>query len=224
MKVECSECGKKINIPDEKIPPNKKVSISCPSCKTKITVEKPPEKEKAEKEAPAAAPPEESPQDQLEEMDPTQFADEELDGLEAGAKRALVCDTKNQKKIVSVLKELGYVSKESKSDSEAVGRMRFTQYDAVIIAEDFCCTELKNNNVLKYIQPMPMTPRRKMFVALIGDNFRTMDNMQAYSLSVNMVINSKDIGNLSAILKKSIAENDAFYKVFKETLTALGKT
>lgn len=216
MKVDCDKCGKTLNIPDEKIPPNKKVSVSCPACKNKITVERPPAEKKTEK------PPEEK-EELVKVMDPSEFADEELEVLEEGAKKAMICDTAHQKKIAPLLKEMHYQSKTVTSDSEAIGRMKFTQYDLVILAEDFADSSLKNNNVLKYIQPLPMTTRRKMFVALLGKDFRTMDNMQAFALSVNVVINFKDTDNLTAILKKTISENNTFYKVYKETLVAIGK-
>ena len=226
MKVDCNKCGKTLNIPDEKIPPSKKVNVSCPSCKNKITIERPPV-EKKTAETTETAEKETAPEEQEEQvkvMDPSEFANEELEVLEEGAKRVMICDAAHQKKIVSLLKEMDYQPKTVTSDSEAIGRMKFTQYDLVILSEDFAGSSLKKNNVLKYIQPLPMTTRRKMFVVLLGKDFRTMDNMQAFALSVNVVINFKDMDNLTSILKKTISENDAFYKVYKETLVALGKT
>ncbi len=224
MKITCNSCGKTLNIPDEKIPPNKKVSISCPACKNKITVEKPEQlsedANKTEKSGPAAKGQNE---EALELPDPSQFADEELDVLEEGAKRALVCDTANQEKIVSQLKEMGYTTKAVTSSSEAIGRIKFTEYELVVLSETFAGSTAENNSTLKYIQPMPMVTRRKMFVALLGNNFRTMDNMTSFALSANVVINNKDIDNLDRILKKSILNNDAFYKVFRETLKSIGK-
>ncbi len=230
MKADCNKCGKTLNIPDEKIPTNKKVSVSCPACKNKITVERPPVEKKTEEppvETTETAEKETVPEEQEElvkVMDPSEFANEELEVLEEGAKRGMICDAAHQKKIVSLLKEMDYQPKTVTSDSEAIGRMKFTQYDLVILSEDFAGSSLKKNNVLKYIQPLPMTTRRKMFVVLLGKDFRTMDNMQAFALSVNVVINFKDMDNLTSILKKTISENDAFYKVYKETLVALGKT
>ena len=230
MKVECNKCGKSLNIPDEKIPSNKKVSVSCPACKNKIIVEKPPAEDKSEKPLIEATKTEEkeNPPEKEEEpvkaMDPSEFADEELEVLEEGTKRALICDTVHQDKIAPVLKEMLYQPKTVASDSEAIGRMKFTQYDLVVLAEDFAGSSLKKNNILKYIRPMPMTTRRKMFVALLGKDINTMDNMQTFALSVNVVINYKDVDNIAAILNKSISDNDTFYKVFKETLVALGKT
>ena len=68
-----------------------------------------------------------------------------------------------------------------------------------------------------------MVTRRNIFVALIGKNFKTLKNMQAFQKSVNVVINEKDINKLEDVLKKSISEIEIFYKVFKETLRSMGK-
>lgn len=229
MKVTCNNCEKTLNIPDEKIPPNKKVTIFCPACKNKISVEKLIVNETS------GQPPEDTTKTQTPELeteelekptattDPSQFMDEELDILEEGVKRALVCVNTHQEKVDSTLKAMGYSTKSVNSANEAIGRMKFTQYDLVVLSEDFSGSTSKNNSTLKYIQPMPTASRRKMFVALIGNNFRTMDNMASFAFSVNTVINYKDIENLAKILKKSILDNDAFYKVFNETLISIGK-
>lgn len=228
MKVNCDSCGKKLNIPDEKIPSNKTVTISCPTCKNKITIEKQPSTNKTDppSDTAAEAKSESSTEDQKESseiIDPGDFLDEELEIIDEKVKKALVCDTESQKKIAAALTELDYLTKIAASTNEAMGRIKFSQYDLVVLSENFSGSTLTKNNVLKYIQPMPMATRRKMFVALLGNDFRTMDHMKAFALSVNVVINFKDISNLSAILKKSISDNDAFYKVFKESLSSIGK-
>lgn len=228
MKITCNSCNKTINIPDEKIPADKKVTVSCPACKNKISVGKPTVNEKSG-QPPEVTTKTQTPEVETEEQekspvtaDPSQFMDE-LDILEEGAKRALVCVATRQEKIDSTLKEIGYSTKCVNSANEAIGRMKFTQYDLVVLSEDFSGSTSKNNSTLNYIQPMPMASRRKMFVVLIGNNFRTMDNMASFAFSVNIVINNKDIENIALILKKSISDNDAFYKVFKETLISIGK-
>ena len=57
----------------------------------------------------------------------------------------------------------------------------------------------------------------------MGDNFKTLDNMEALANSVNLVINQNEMDQLETILKKSTGQNDTFYKVYRETMTALGK-
>ncbi|MFO7643159.1 MAG: HDOD domain-containing protein [Desulfosarcina sp.] len=39
MKVECENCSKSFNLPDDRLPRGKKVSFPCPACKTKITLD-----------------------------------------------------------------------------------------------------------------------------------------------------------------------------------------
>jgi HD-like signal output (HDOD) protein len=39
MKVECENCGKSFELPDDRLPTGKKVSFPCPGCKSKITLD-----------------------------------------------------------------------------------------------------------------------------------------------------------------------------------------
>ena len=39
MKVECENCGKSFELPDDRLPTGRKVSFPCPGCKTKITLD-----------------------------------------------------------------------------------------------------------------------------------------------------------------------------------------
>ena len=39
MKVECDNCDKSFNLPDDRLPTGKKVSFPCPGCKSKITLD-----------------------------------------------------------------------------------------------------------------------------------------------------------------------------------------
>ena len=39
MKVECENCGKSFELPDDRLPTGKKVSFPCPGCKSKITID-----------------------------------------------------------------------------------------------------------------------------------------------------------------------------------------
>jgi hypothetical protein len=70
---------------------------------------------------------------------------------------------------------------------------------------------------------MPMAFRRKTFVVLVGDHFKTLNQMQAFSYSVNVVINHQDVNKLHQIVKKSLRDNEIFYKAFRDSLAAHGK-
>jgi hypothetical protein len=50
-----------------------------------------------------------------------------------------------------------------------------------------------------------------------------MDDMMAYTISANAVINTKDVDKLSSILKQGLSEYEKFYKVFMDILVEVGK-
>ncbi|MBI3592157.1 MAG: hypothetical protein HY099_01500, partial [Nitrospirae bacterium] len=102
-------------------------------------------------------------------------------------------------------------------------KLKFNRYDVIALNENFGGNSPESNAVYKHLQFMPMSNRRHIFLALTGQNLKTLDNMTAFSKSANVVVNEKDIPNLKNILKKSIDDNNQFYKVYKESLVKLGK-
>ncbi|PIE67208.1 MAG: hypothetical protein CSA23_04995 [Deltaproteobacteria bacterium] len=79
MKVECGNCDKSFNLPDDRLPHGKKVSFPCPGCKSKITIDL---REKPEAEPP---PPIMKPKDKSGKVVYTPIAEKssgELDGTD----------------------------------------------------------------------------------------------------------------------------------------------
>ena len=101
--------------------------------------------------------------------------------------------------------------------------MKYTPYDLIIISDNFGGTTLATNPVLNYLAPLPMAQRRNNFVVLIGDSFRTLDAMQAYTQSVHLVVNPTDLTNMGPILKKSLADFEVFYRVYRSVLVETGE-
>ena len=141
------------------------------------------------------------------------------------ARPALVCvdDANRQAAVTSALKELGYAPETPSSVDNALDRMRKTAYEVVVVDETFQGATSLDNDVLKGLGAMSMMVRRYMFVALIGKSVPTLDNATAFARSVNAVFSYDDLGQLAPILQRAIADNDAFYRVFREVLKAAGK-
>ena len=72
--------------------------------------------------------------------------------------------------------------------------------------------------MLGAIRTLPMSQRRWMFVALLGREFKTFDNVMAFARSVNVVVNLNDLPHLPAILKKGITDHVEFYRTFRQVL------
>lgn len=218
MQVTCNACQRSMNIPDEKLPKDQAFSITCPGCKNKIKIDQhlktkdtPPKQEEALDTAGMVVN-----QEEFED-------DEELVIYDEDDQLALIVDEKNQSAWAKILESRGYKIQYAKSPEHAVHKMKFTHFHFIALHENYGNQDLDNNPVYKTLIEMPMVIRRNIFVALMGKNFKTLKNMQAFQKSANVVINESDIEKLEDVLKKSISEIEIFYKVFKETLHSAGK-
>ena len=225
MQVTCNVCQRSMNIPDEKLPKDQAFSITCPGCKTKIKVDQ----HLKPKESEPASPP------VLEEKEETvdtasmvvsqeEFEDDEdLVIYDENDQLALVLDDNNKEIWTKALEDKEFKIQYARSPEHAVHKMKFTHFHFVALNENFGNVALEENPFYKTLIEMPMVIRRNIFFALVGTNFKSLNNMQAFQKSTNVVINEKDLDKLGDILKKSISENEIFYKVYKETLHAMGK-
>ncbi|HEY2382907.1 MAG TPA: hypothetical protein VGK48_17160 [Terriglobia bacterium] len=151
-------------------------------------------------------------------------AQEKMDFFELGDKTSLICADPNTTEVVkATLRELGFKFHTAETLELAVERMRYTNYDCIVVQENFAGTSLRSNAVLNYLAPLPMVHRRHSFVCLVGPSFKTLDAMQAFGQSVHLVLNPADLPNMGPILKKGLAEFELLYRAYKDTLAARGE-
>jgi predicted Zn finger-like uncharacterized protein len=231
MEVTCGQCKSRFTIPDDKVPKDKILKLNCPKCKGKISLGG------EVREQPAKA--DESREVPLKMMDPSagrkapeesygyeDFTnDQALDFFEEGIKLALIMPNAsiNEDRLRAGIEIIGYKCIFTPNTRDAIGKLRFHHFDLIILADGFDSQPVDHSVIVNYLNRLPMSVRRNIFLALISDNFKTMDNMMAFAMSANVVINSKDIEKLHLILKKAVSENERFYKVFMDTLTETGK-
>lgn len=147
-------------------------------------------------------------------------ADKPFDFIEEGQQTALLCETEASLKseAQAQLQELGYLVRGAATTQEALKQMRYHTFDIIVINENFDSPDPDANAMLAYLAELDMQVRRKIFVALVGSRFRTLDDMTAFQRSVNITINTENIGDIGTIVKRGVAENKAFYHVFRETM------
>jgi DNA-directed RNA polymerase subunit RPC12/RpoP len=235
MEVICEHCKTKLNVPDEKIPKDQLVRISCPKCKNKISIDS---RKSTLEEAPETDGFGETGKLHLkfieqkrEKAEEGSYGyedysdDESLDFFNENVKLALVLSVNpdDSTKIKSSVETLGYKYIESATTRDALGKMRFYHFDLVFLSDGFDGQGLNNSPILNYLNHISMSSRRKIFLALMGEKFKTLDEMMAFALSANAVINTKDADKLSSVLKKGLADHEKFYKVFMDTIIEVGK-
>lgn len=216
MDIVCDQCQSRFKIPDEKLPPGKTATLTCKKCKNKIQVK-----------APAKAP-EQVPFEEIgdvfsfdeEESEDYDSKDKPFDFVEEEGKKALLCesDPKAKEKIRTVLDVLEYHVTDIANSREALKKMRFHDYDLIVVDELFDTRNPEQNGILIYLERLSMATRRQMFVTLITNRVRTMDQMTAFQKSVNIVINLRNIDDFDKILRRALADNEMFYRIYREQL------
>jgi predicted Zn finger-like uncharacterized protein len=222
MDVACEHCQSKFKIPDEKVPKDQAFSITCPKCKKKFSVDPRGGAAKAKAEPKPAASTSTQSSGAAGAYD---AADRPFDFLEEGAETALLCepDAAVREQMAQRLKSMGYYLTSPENSRAVLKQMRYHLFDVIVLNEMFDTRNPDQNNVLRYLERLSMEDRRNMFVVLITDRFRTMDNMAAFHNSVNIVINRENLNDFEKILKKAVAENAAFYKVYRDAMVKAGR-
>jgi predicted Zn finger-like uncharacterized protein len=211
MEIVCQNCQSKFNLPDQKIPADRSASLPCPKCKNKITVG-----------------PRKSSADALfADMASSNYdaSDKPFDFIEEEGQTALVCesDSTTLKKIVNNLNILEYHVTVSDSGRDALKKMRYHQYDLIVVNESFNCEGPDSNMVLLYLERLNMIVRRNMFIVMLSNRFRTMDQMMAFRYSVNIVVNTKNVDDIEKVIQRGLTDYEFFYRVFNDTLKEVGK-
>jgi predicted Zn finger-like uncharacterized protein len=219
MEISCQKCKSKFRIADDKIQPDRTTTLRCPRCKAGIVIGAKPL---------SGALPSSEPEPAGNEAAPAAcegYADTPFDFTEEEGKTALICEESPEviKKVSEVLKIMEYHITEAESTRDALKRMRYHDYDLVVVNESFDTANPDDNGVLIYLERLGMAVRRKVFVAMISRRYRTMDQFMAFSKSVNMIINSRNLNQIGGILGRGLTERDLFYRVFNESLEAVGR-
>jgi hypothetical protein len=232
VKVQCNNCQAFLTVPDDKVPTDYPLQATCSQCKSPITVA-PKGKRKGPRSAAAGAPMgldirvaevADAPTAVGVDLGIEPVYDSPLEFLQSGAMSALICvdEPERLKAVKTALAELSFHGSLASSVKEALSKLRYNQYDLVVVDEEFCGETAENNTILRYLQPMPMATRRNIFLALISKKQRTLDNLVSFAMSVNAIINVSDVPKVKMIMERALAEHRRFYKVFLDMLQATG--
>ena len=220
MEIICDSCQTKLKIPDEKIPEGKKASFSCPKCQGKITIAPDSENERDALDEGAGDLDDLGFEEESFGEDDAPAADKPFQFIEEEGEVALICeaDPVIRKRANDILTLMEYHVTTATDAREALKKIRYQNYDVVVVNELFGTDNPDENGILIYLERLSMDIRRNMFVTMITDRFRTMDYMMAFNKSVNLIINKENAAEMDKILSKGLSDNDMFYRIYKETL------
>jgi predicted Zn finger-like uncharacterized protein len=225
MDVICEGCHAKINVPEDKLPEGKRVSIRCPKCQSRIAIPAPSEEEDTVTNVEVTPEKNPSASEPKESIRSSQVDDSFLEFYEEGVKLALVLEhnPEDLERARQAVEESGYRFVTAENTRAAVGKMRLYHFDMICLSDQFDDIDLKQSPVLQYLNNLSMSVRRKVFLVVIGEEFKTLDNMMAFAMSANLVVSRRDMDKFTAILKQAVSDHQRFYKVFLDTMREVGK-
>ena len=220
MQANCPKCTQKIVIDDARVPA-RAFSVKCPKCQTSVRF---PGKGAAAAAPPAALPPEAARADADPGLDAEAMRAEMMaqvrremplgDAVRTASSRALVAltDRTQAGAIALPLTRLGYQVDTVDNPEDASRLIEQGVYDLVVASR--AAAPAGKESLYQRMSRLSPDARRRVFLVLAGDDFKTGDGTQAWIALADLVLNPRDLGNADAILAKAVEERTRLYQVF----------
>ena len=235
MITQCHACAKQLKLSEKmldsikKLGPGKNIRIKCPGCEEAIVLDSslltsgqsgsPPVEKKPSTPKKSVKPP--APPD-ISWLEEGVF---DQDDVIEDVPLALILmeDSPHRDSIIESIEGIGYKTEIVKSSKEAMEKMQFVEYSAVVLHSQYERQNLRTSVFHNYMCDMNMSRRRFIFYTLIGPEFKTLYNLQALAHSANLVVNEAEIPYFNVILRKAIPEYEELFGPITEELRLQGK-
>ena len=252
MIIVCPKCSTRLQVDGEKSP-NRPFNVRCPKCNNTISsggsspaleqsalavggspgTDHPrfePTTARVYEPLNAAGQPAEasSPNDVLKLL--SELLAKGAEGDRLGSRRAsdkrktLVCASEGYRELVArKMSENGYEVYVAEDTRQAVETMRSKKMDIVLLDPQFDPAEQGSAFVVREVNVLRPTQRRRLFFVLLSPSMRTMDAHAAFLTNVNAVVNVNDLDELGRVMDIALREYNELYREFYSAsgLTAL---
>jgi len=212
VQVSCPQCAQKIGIDDAKVP-DRPFSVKCPKCQAIVKL---PGKTAAppagEPPAPApAAPAAEEIRAQMMAQLRRELAHGE--GVRAGG-RAMIAlgDHAQAEAIAAPLGRLGYTVDTLDNPDEGARLLEQGVYDLVVGSQ--AAIGGGRESLYERVCRLSSDARRRIFLVLVGDEFKTGEGTQAWASMADLVVHPRDIAGIDVILMSTLGERTRLYQVY----------
>jgi predicted Zn finger-like uncharacterized protein len=240
MQANCPNCSQRIVIDDAKVP-DRAFSVKCPKCQTVVkfpgkgaapptiavaaapatgTFAVPPAPGAFPAVTPTAGPAAEAPAAESgpsEEMRAQMMAQlrRELaigEGRPVGRAMVALPDRTRAGAMALPLTRLGYQVDTVDNAEEGARLLEQGVYDMVVTTR--AAAVGGRESLYQRINRLSAEGRRRIFLVLVGDEYKTGDGTQAWAVMADLVIAARDVPNADAALLPSLAERTRLYQVF----------
>lgn len=213
MQANCPKCSYRITVDDAKAP-DRPFNVRCPKCQNAVRF---PGKAAVAEAAPAPQPPAAPPAAEA----PGPSAPGPIGGppVAKDGERALVAlPERDQAGAVTLcLNRLGF-QVETLVDSDEGARLLEQGVFSVVTTHRNAGQGGQRETLYQRINRLPSEARRKLFVVLVGNEFRTGEGTQAFATLADLVVSSQDAGSMDAAFRSAHGERTRLYQVFNDVV------
>ena len=213
MQAQCSQCSTRIQIDDTKVP-DRPFKVRSPNCQTVMTLPgrgatspAAPETESPVPGPAAAAPPPYEPP-----PPPTPEAMARRERAEGGANDALIALSGPAAAGLKQALERLKFNVDSVDDIEEGARLLEQGIYEVAVTARTPPEPGKPETLAQRMLRLPLDARRRVFVILVGEEFRTADGTQAWAAQADLVVNPVDAGRCEPLIRTTLAERKRLYQ------------
>ncbi len=216
--ITCQNCSKKLKLNDKiekgikQLAPGRLLRLPCPKCGGPISLDasslipkKPTGTDPAQsKIIKPPSPP------SIAWLDEGDYEEEEA--VEDIPQTLILIQPGQERDVISeAVESIGYQASFADSDEDAMEKMQFVNYASVILHTEFSSGPLEKSPFHLFMREMSMTKRRFIFYILIGKEFSTLYDLEALTMSANLVVNSNEAHHLLTILRKAIPSYEELF-------------
>ncbi len=110
--------------------------------------------------------------------------------------------------LTTQLRAGGYKVHHATGHQAAVQRIASRSYHLTVLLENLEGCALESNGLLRHLAQLGTDERQAMFVILLCQSYATGDELNAYALSVDQLINYQDVAQFSALVGPAVEEHN----------------
>jgi predicted Zn finger-like uncharacterized protein len=229
MQALCPQCSQKIVIDDAKVP-DRPFNVRCPKCQTVVKLAGKEAAEAAAAPSFAAVPPPPTPVETRpapgaggghseEELRAQMMAQlrREMGGEGSRGPQALVVfpNAAQAAAITLTLTRLGY-HVDTVDDYEQGARLLEQGGHDVVATARLAAAAGRPESLYQRMVRLSAEQRRRIFVILVGDEFKSGDGTQAFLVMADLVLSAREAGAADQMIRSTINERKRLYQAFSE--------
>ena len=208
-----------------RLPEGRNLKFGCPRCRTPIEVNKDGGlAEKAKVPHNQAAQPVSPPEAPDIAWLASDVEEEEALVDDVPTAMILINDPAVRRQVSDVLEERNLQVHWPENVDDAISGQRFKTFDVVVYSAEYEDGPADTHDFHKFMAGMSMKRRRNIFYVLVGSEFRTLYDLEALTLSANLVVNTRELSYFAKVFQKGVKGYESLLGPYISMLKQYGKS